>query len=353
MNEKISKIKVAETKNKVRKDFYMVDLNKYYISGMDYPVTNENDNKVKICIESGKKQSTMTYYHILEGIDVTYNNFNSSHCPFPKYNDYSKNIIEINHCRQGRYGCIINNKQCYLGIGEIEANIHNIPIINPEFSVGFYEGVTILIDIPSAKQNLESMFPDMVSNLDLLKDAIEKNNGAIFLGKVPELNYIFKEIYEVKSEIKMTYITLKVLELLLMIKVTPLQTNKNQKYYDKDDIDKVKAIHKLITKNIDNKYTLEALSKTYNISLTQLKNCFKEVYGMPYYTYLKHYKIHRAVHYIEETNLSISQISSKLGYDNASKFISAFKSILNCTPREYRNKNVLLEHLDLFGVEIE
>ena len=71
------------------------------------------------------------------------------------------------------------------------------------------------------------------------------------------------------------------------------------------------------------------------------------------YTYLKDYKIHRALHLLEETNKNISEIAGIVGYDNSSKFAKVFKDKLGCSPVEYRKQKVHLEHQRLFGVEIK
>ena len=332
-----------------------MNLKKYYKSGMDYPILENTENKIVLSIKKREKESTMSYYQILPGIDLIYNSFNSFDCPIPNYQSYSKNIIEINHCKQGRYGCQINDgEQIYLGAGDMGANIHNISRKNTEFPLGFYEGVTILIDISMVKKELSNLFPDVIDNINLLENFLKNNRNAALIETIPELKHVFNEIYSVRDEIKMTYIKLKVLEILLMLQLIPFDRNvRTKKYYSKNDVDKVKMVHKTITENLEQKYTLDEFSKKYNISLTQLKGCFKEVYGLPFYTFLKHYKMHIAAHYLENTDLNINEIAGKLGYDNGSKFISAFKSILNCTPNEYRKQNVRLEHLELFGVEIE
>lgn len=317
----------------------------------------EQDTKEKTIMKSidDKDRTSMTFYHVMPGIDVVYNKFGTRECIEPEYTPYTMNMIEINHCRQGRYGCVINeNQYVYLGEGEIEANILGVDRIKPEFPLGFYDGIAILLDIEIAKEYLQPMFPDVTAQIEVLKEQLIKHNSAVLIKKVPELEHIFNELYNVNADIEMSYIKLKVIEILLILQIIPFDREIQEKvYFGEKDRAKIKAIHKEIINNLDKKITLKDLALKYNMSLTTLKNCFKEVYGMPYYNYLKHYKMHKAVHYLEETDLSISEIASKLGYDNTSKFISAFKTILKCTPREYKNKNVLLEHLDLFGVEIE
>mgnify|MGYP000251346684 CR=1 FL=1 len=57
--------------------------------------------------------------------------------------------------------------------------------------------------------------------------------------------------------------------------------------------------------------------------------------------------------YIEETEYSMAEIAGMLGYDNPSKFAAAFRSVVGCSPREYKKSSERMEHLTLLGVEIE
>ena len=43
---------------------------------------------------------------------------------------------------------------------------------------------------------------------------------------------------------------------------------------------------------------------------------------------------------LRESSLSITDIAGRHGYDNASKFSSAFRELMGCTPREYRSHGV-------------
>lgn len=46
-------------------------------------------------------------HHVFPGIDIIYNNFNTFHCFEPE--NISRDIIEINHCRKGRFECKVEN----------------------------------------------------------------------------------------------------------------------------------------------------------------------------------------------------------------------------------------------------
>ena len=70
-----------------------------------------------------------------------------------------------------------------------------------------------------------------------------------------------------------------------------------------------------------------------------LRKVFKAVYGAPVYQYVKRYKMKAAAELlISENNLNIAEIAQRLGYDNASKFSSAFRDIMGVTPQHYRNR---------------
>lgn len=75
----------------------------------------------------------------------------------------------------------------------------------------------------------------------------------------------------------------------------------------------------------------------YDMSVTSMKDCFKEVFGDTIYSYLKRYKMNKAAALlIDSSKRTITEISGLVGYENASKFSGAFKSVMGQTPMEYR-----------------
>ena len=117
--------------------------------------------------ENGEK-SSMVFHPIMPGVYFVYNNFHSQEAVEADYNEDTKKMIEINHCRRGRFGCKVNGRQVYLGEGEMEANLVGVIRENPEFPLGFYAGVEILIDPEPAKAYLKDVFPEAVEQIDFL-----------------------------------------------------------------------------------------------------------------------------------------------------------------------------------------
>ena len=62
--------------------------------------------------------------------------------------------------------------------------------------------------------------------------------------------------------------------------------------------------------------SIEELAERFEISPTSLKKCFKEMYGVPIYTYCRTYRLQIAEKMLREGQLSVAEIAAKIGYIN-------------------------------------
>ena len=100
----------------------------------------------------------------------------------------------------------------------------------------------------------------------------------------------------------------------------------------------MQEIHHHLTEHLDRRYTIEELSRQYLINTSSLKEIFKGVYGMPIATYMKEFRIRKAMELLQQTDDSIAEIAAKVGYETQGKFAKAFKEFTNLTPSSYRKK---------------
>lgn len=82
--------------------------------------------------------------------------------------------------------------------------------------------------------------------------------------------------------------------------------------------------------------TLEALAKHLHYSVPYCSKYIKKLFGMNFSSLLRQVRFQTAVQYLQYSNLTVIQISKKLGYENPENFIRAFKSQFHLTPAQYR-----------------
>lgn len=104
---------------------------------------------------------------------------------------------------------------------------------------------------------------------------------------------------------------------------------------------KSNVINKIIS-YIDANYSdqnigLTSLSESFNLSVSYLSYLFKEQTGTKFNEYLNSVRIENACKLLKNTNVSINEISLKVGYSNVVSFNRAFKRIYNMSPGQYRD----------------
>ena len=114
-------------------------------------------------------------------------------------------------------------------------------------------------------------------------------------------------------------------------------SKEDRPYFYKGQVEKIKAIHDLITANLQEHYTMDELAERFQISLTGMKTCFKEIFGDSMYSYLRRYRMNVAATMLrQDSQKGIAEIAGAVGYESPSKFATAFRQVIGQTPMEYR-----------------
>ncbi|UHH10151.1 AraC family transcriptional regulator [Luteimonas fraxinea] len=85
-------------------------------------------------------------------------------------------------------------------------------------------------------------------------------------------------------------------------------------------------------------WTVEELAKVAGVSRSTLALRFKQKAGIAPLEYVSRWRMQLATRSLKANHTTISSIAQKLGYDSDSAFSHAFKRIMKCSPREYREK---------------
>lgn len=101
----------------------------------------------------------------------------------------------------------------------------------------------------------------------------------------------------------------------------------------------VREIHDHLLLHMEQRITIEELSRQYHLNPTTLKSAFKAVYGTSLAAHIKQHRMEQAANLLRETDLRIAGIAQAVGYDSQSRFTAAFKEVFGVLPSVYRRQN--------------
>ncbi len=306
---------------------YILDL---YGRNIETVLLGEDGERFIIENETGK--GIITSYKLYTGLYVTFNDIHMEY-----YTDNSKNaknILEINHCREGRTEANFKgNRIGFLSPGDLAAAEVDLIENTVYFPTGHYHGVSLLIDLENVNKN--EIFAQFNIDFKKIKKLANKEDIKIFRSN-ERLEHIFYEFYRGESEFIRNYLKVKVLELLLFI--THINWNKEERaaaFMNKAQADKIKGIRNLIVNNLDKRFTIKELAKKSDFSMTTLKTYFKALYGESIYAYSKRIKLEKSRILLIQNRLSVAQTALEVGYENPAKFSSAFKKEYGISPSKF------------------
>ena len=143
-----------------------------------------------------------------------------------------------------------------------------------------YHGLTVAFVLDTAAQSL----PQEVKDFPVTPEALISRWS---LGPYPRVIHgaqmperIFGELYRVPEKIRIPYFKVKILELLLCLDAMSVpEGGASRPYFYKTQAEKIKALRDFLAEHAAESFPQEGLSRRFDISMTQMKSCFRAVYG--------------------------------------------------------------------------
>ncbi len=104
------------------------------------------------------------------------------------------------------------------------------------------------------------------------------------------------------------------------------------------DFERIQIMLEMIHTDYEKNLTLEDIASSANISESACCRCFQRCLKQSPIDYLVEYRIHKAADLLLGTDLPVTGISYRVGFNSTSYFSNRFKQILGMSPREYRTK---------------
>lgn len=304
--------------------------------GAEATIRFRDPNQTIYLIGGTVGRAKMTRYPVFPGIDLIYNDIHDANYQLNR--TPSGDLIEINHCQEGRMECQYQDSFFYLTPGDLSISRRDIAPHRSSFPTGHYHGISVLIDPKQAPHCLSCLLEDVNVRPSAIADHLCCGQRCFIARSSSRVKHVFSELYSVPEHIRKGYFKVKVLELLLFLSVllaAPEQVQ--QRCYSNTQVALAKDIGQYLSAHMDSKITMQDLAEQFDASPTQIKRCFHGVYGMSPAAYLRTRKMRGAAALLRNSDRTVLDIAGQFGYDNASKFAKAFRDVIGVSPNEYRN----------------
>ena len=105
------------------------------------------------------------------------------------------------------------------------------------------------------------------------------------------------------------------------------------------ETEKIEEASVLIENNIDQHLSVESIAKQVMLTPTKLQEGFKLFYSTTVNGYCREVKLQKAREYLEQSDMTISEIVYSIGYRSRSYFSKIFAERFYILPTDYRKKN--------------
>lgn len=103
-----------------------------------------------------------------------------------------------------------------------------------------------------------------------------------------------------------------------------------------EKINQLKPIIEYIEAHFCEEIKLEALSKIVGMNENYFCRFFYSLTQQTPISYVAHYRIEQAANMLLATDMSVTEIAFKCGFNDAGYFIKSFKKMKGCTPKQFR-----------------
>ena len=234
----------------------------------EYRVLAQTDDCVVIRLENETGEGDMILYQVFDGIFLMYNDFHMSR--YHSMYQAVDTMLAVDYCREGSLTMEWDNGMYCMkkaGCVCIDSRVHHKGMTY--FPTNHYHGITIGFTSSLAEKALEEKAAGIPIDLAAIRKKFCGEDGYFIIQEDETLKRLFTDLYRVPENAKFPYFRAKVLELLVCLSVMEAKdAGDGGTYFYKDKVEKTRAAQKLISENMNQDYTIEALAEQFELSQT-------------------------------------------------------------------------------------
>nr|WP_319396159.1 AraC family transcriptional regulator [uncultured Desulfobacter sp.] len=248
--------------------------------------------------------------------------------------------LQFNFTLSGHYRVRFNDNPDY---NRYFGEFHGISYYNSAYSY-----CRLVHDVPSRSVSL-TLQPNVFLNFykrhlhlipPMIHDMIQGkvNAGYLYQSTItPAIREVIHQIIGCRFHgiARKLFLESKALELLSLqldqICTTPLSSPSCMRIH-RHDKKRVEGVRDLLDGNLETPPSLQQLAKAAGMSHPKLNRCFKEMYGMTVFQYLRTERLNRAKIMLQEEGYSVTETAFQVGYDSVSHFSQVYKKQFGASP---------------------
>ena len=202
--------------------------------------------------------------------------------------------------------------------------------------------VTVNLNIPYERQLLyitPPLFSEVLNNNPSIEKIVNKQFFNLSNKKFTEaLGFITKINEELKRDDMYSLDSIRniISELLIFIERNNDTSNIN---IDKSDL-RIQTAINYILEHYSEPISLSDCAKVASMNYHSFSKAFQKITAIGFKEFLTRLRIDKGIEYLETTTYPITKIAELVGYSTDNYFSTAFRTLHNTTPKEYRNQYI-------------
>lgn len=246
--------------------------------------------------------------------------------------------IVLHYCQFGRIGWKLL-ASVYLGPGEFlltdSQTLGEAAISLPN---GDYGGWMLRLNGEALARNPPEPLAGSGITEEKLLESYSPGGRPVPFSAEPALRQVFESLSVGSEAYRLIFWKIKVLELLVLLAAGEGCREKRLTEYPAEQVEIIRQIHDRLIGNLEQRCSIEELSRQYLMNPTTLKQMFKTIYGTSIAAHIREHRMEAAARLLAQTDMSIADVARQVGYDSQSRFSAAFKAYYRMLPKEYRRK---------------
>ncbi|MEH2274068.1 MAG: AraC family transcriptional regulator [Nostoc sp.] len=206
--------------------------------------------------------------------------------------------------------------------------------------IGIYWYPELLYSLQGSFDQLPTLLRQLIENP--IKERFHQPLGAT----TPAMRLVLKQILQCpfREKLRLMYLEAKVLELLTLQIAQWGENNQvlgRSLCFRPNEIERLHHAKAILNQTLHNPPSLLNLAKEIGLNDFKLKRGFREVFGTTVLGYVQSLRLEQAQRLLRDTNLTVAEIASQVGYESIGHFRYLFKRQFGITPREYRQQKYL------------